>query len=680
MPAVSVSDPILDLSRLESLSLNSLVEIFDQISQDDHLNHLLVLDISISKYINRLTSFSNLKKLTKIENVVWLDSGIDVELFKNVKSVVFLSHDSLLCIELIAKIVKTKILPLSMNIRLSLVFASSNSKFDSLVIDNLNLKGDLDVYNWRRMVPIVLADDLVSLNDKQSLKKLYQFKSISSVTKLSQALLDLVILSNYKLRITNIYSKGVLSQNFVQDFQKNFTVHKSTMSLTQRKLLDDIDDCLFLDKHNFYNKQCDLIVLERSLDIVSPLLTQLTYIGLIDEFYSIDMNEIEFSDDGNKQKIKLTDQLIDQELKDLNFSQIGPILNKKAKLLQQEFESRHDAKDIKQIKSFVDKLNDLTEQQNLVKVHTSIAEDILAKVKHGSEDDDDGSNYFNTLIDLQQQIISNNFDNTTNCSKLLDFLFVFKPPLNDFLKLVILTTIVKKGIRQKEYHTLQKEMLENYGFKIFPLLRNLNDLKLFHMREGGNDNFASIFISSTGPEKSTSSINLLKKSFEPTAQLMKDFSQLNYFLNLSPTDPVEGQDLDFALPGYIPMLTRLVEAIYSRQFTPSNALKMESIKPGWLKLDEQLDKNFIDAGLKTTLLVPESKRFLFENLESTPQTKKQKEEEYIIVAMIGGITYAELATLRFVIRKINKEFGYNKKLLVLTNNVIRSNDVIEMCK
>jgi hypothetical protein len=44
------------------------------------------------------------------------------------------------------------------------------------------------------------------------------------------------------------------------------------------------------------------------------------------------------------------------EIRDKNFNAVGPYLSRKAKAVQSQFAERHDAKSVRELKNFVDKL------------------------------------------------------------------------------------------------------------------------------------------------------------------------------------------------------------------------------------------------------------------------------------------------------------------------------------
>ena len=120
-----------------------------------------------------------------------------------------------------------------------------------------------------------------------------------------------------------------------------------------------------------------LIVLDRQIDPISPLVTQLTYEGLIDEMFGIKYNAVKLpasrfmsaANEGSPEQQESPDVVnsiktiplhsaeeMYAQIRDKNFSAVGPALNKKAKFVLAQEEERHDAKTVRDLKLFVDKL------------------------------------------------------------------------------------------------------------------------------------------------------------------------------------------------------------------------------------------------------------------------------------------------------------------------------------
>ena len=159
----------------------------------------------------------------------------------------------------------------------------------------------------------------------------------------------------------------------------------------------------------------EIVLLDRCSDLVTPMLSQLTYQGLIDDIYGINNGVVELpahllmpaggapgpAAKGNKVKVYLnaSDALFSQ-LRDANFEQVGGLVKKRATLLKtlQDEKNELQHKSVGEIKDYVRRLRELNIQQekNLLSLHTSIALDIKQRVSDGD---------FSRRLELEQALL-----------------------------------------------------------------------------------------------------------------------------------------------------------------------------------------------------------------------------------------------------------------------------------
>lgn len=154
-----------------------------------------------------------------------------------------------------------------------------------------------------------------------------------------------------------------------------------------------------------------LFIIDRSLDVMSALTTQLTYEGLIgaihisvpgvnlfhsvtyfhstDEVYGINQSTAHFPSDrfSSSEESSLQSSVSDKktiilnsgeelytELRDKNFNAIGQILSKRANEISKELDERHNDKSVQDIKRFVEKLPNMMAYKKSLTTHTTIGE------------------------------------------------------------------------------------------------------------------------------------------------------------------------------------------------------------------------------------------------------------------------------------------------------------------
>ncbi|KAI4250795.1 MAG: hypothetical protein LQ352_005239, partial [Teloschistes flavicans] len=303
-----------------------------------------------------------------------------------------------------------------------------------------------------------------------------------------------------------------------------------------------------------------LIIIDREVDMVTPLLTQLTYEGLIDEIFGIKNNqaEIEISVVGQapgqqtrtqtgppqqqslKRKIQLdsSDKLYDQ-LRDANFAVVAPLLNKIARRLAGEYESRHTAKSTSELRDFVNKLPGYQAEQQSLKTHTNLTEKIL---EHTQTDT------FNRVLEIQQNLVSG-IDPTSQHEK-IEELIARDIPLTIILRLLCLESTISGGLRPKDLDSFKRQVLHAYGYQHVLTLHNVEKIGLLTARTAANPFYIPVGGGSAGESNRITNYAALRKSM----RLIVD--------EVNEQDP---NDIAYVYSGYAPLSVRLVQAVVQKQ-------------------------------------------------------------------------------------------------------------------
>uniref|UniRef100_A0A2K6GII8 VPS33A core subunit of CORVET and HOPS complexes n=1 Tax=Propithecus coquereli TaxID=379532 RepID=A0A2K6GII8_PROCO len=310
----------------------------------------------------------------------------------------------------------------------------------------------------------------------------------------------------------------------------------------------------------------NLLLLDRNVDLLTPLATQLTYEGLIDEIYGIQNSYVKLppekfapkkQGDGGKdlpteaKKLQLNSaEELYAEIRDKNFNAVGSVLSKKAKVISAAFEERHNAKTVGEIKQFVSQLPHMQAARGSLANHTSIAE--LVKDVTTSED------FFDKLT-VEQEFMSG--IDTDKVNNYIEDCIAQKHPLIKVLRLVCLQSVCNSGLKQKVLDYYKREILQ---VSIYPLLVYIN----------------------------------------------------RGYLRTNPTD------ISYVYSGYAPLSVRLAQLLS---------------RPGWRSIEEVLR------------ILPGPH---FEERQPLPtglQKKRQPGENRVtLIFFLGGVTFAEIAALRFL--------------------------------
>ncbi|XP_023288032.1 vacuolar protein sorting-associated protein 33A [Orussus abietinus] len=371
-----------------------------------------------------------------------------------------------------------------------------------------------------------------------------------------------------------------------------------------------------------------LLLLDRSVDLLSPLVTQLTYEGLIDEIFGINNNTVQLpaqkfhdSDDSptvmsldKKEQIILNSgEELFTEIRDKNFNGVGRVLSSKAKEISLQFDERHGDKSVQEIKQFVAKLPHMLAMKQSLARHTTIAE----MVKEVT----DSSNFLESL-QVEQELL--NCIDTDKPNPFIEDCIAQQQPLLKVLRLLCIQSLTNSGLKPKLLDYYTREIIQTYGYQHLPNILNL--------------------------EKA----GLLK-----TQQSVRQYAVLRKALRLTVEDESEiaPKDISYVHSIYAPLSVRLAE-----QLTQPG---------GWQGLNDVFGLlpgptvNSSSTNTTSTL----TRRNSITSEESISESPK-----LVLVFFIGGCTCAEISALRFLSQQddLNVEFVIGTTKLINGNSFLKS--------
>nr|XP_034919197.1 vacuolar protein-sorting-associated protein 33 homolog isoform X2 [Populus alba] len=220
-----------------------------------------------------------------------------------------------------------------------------------------------------------------------------------------------------------------------------------------------------------------LILMDREVDMVTPMCSQLTYEGLLDEFLHINNGAVELDSsimgvqqEGKKMKVPLnsSDKLF-KEIRDLNFEVVVQVLRQKATSMKQDYtEMTTTHQTVSELKDFVKKLNSLPEMTR----HINLAQHLSTFTSKHS---------FQSRLDMEQTLVeAQSYD---ICYDYIEELIHKQEPLVTVLRLLILFSITNSGLPKKNFDHLRRELLHSYGFEHIAMLNNLEKAGLLKKQE-----------------------------------------------------------------------------------------------------------------------------------------------------------------------------------------------------
>ncbi|KAK7859301.1 vacuolar protein-sorting-associated protein 33 like protein [Quercus suber] len=360
-----------------------------------------------------------------------------------------------------------------------------------------------------------------------------------------------------------------------------------------------------------------LILLDREVDMVTPMLSQLTYEGLLDECLHVNNGSVELDASimGLQQegkKIKLF-----KEIRDLNFEVVVQILRQKATSMKQDYtEVTTTTQSVSELKDFVKKLNSLPEMTR----HINLAQHLSTFTSKPA---------FLGQLDMEHTIVeAQSYD---ICFEYIEELIHKQEPLVNVLRLLILFSITSSGLPKKQFdylrqdfmhiiitvNSLGRELLHSYGFEHMATLNNLEKAGLLRKQE------------------SKSNWLTIKRALQ---------------LVVEDTDTANPNDIAYVFSGYAPLSIRLVQHAVRRPIE-----EILKLLPG--PHSETKRGRFSSSPS-------------YDTLQASANIDKRS---LVLVVFIGGITFAEISALRF----LSAQEGMAYDLIVGTTKIVSGHSLAE---
>jgi len=352
-------------------------------------------------------------------------------------------------------------------------------------------------------------------------------------------------------------------------------------------------------------------IFDRVNDMLTPLCSNFIYEGLIDEYFGINLNTAKVPSNilGKKLGEKNKDEKtkLDLSKNEKFYTQIKDYNFNKIKIFLNNRLKEHN------------KMLEESKENNDLK---QIRENLL-KIKLVKEERPSLINQINLadhiskskklpreqlFLFYEQSLLLGETPSTF--FEAIDDELAKKGDLYNIIRILSIYSLINGGIKYKIFDSFRKDIINIYGFQELFFLNNLEKLKILKYYESSN-----IFY-----------YDLNKK-----LKLINDSVDLN-----------NPNDTSYSFSGYCPIFIRLIEKAFSK---------------GWNTIKDLIKKI--------------ANEFDFPEDESQIIDSNNKDKKFILLVFIGGITYGELASIRY----LNKTSD-DKKFIVLTTNMINSRKIL----
>jgi len=405
-----------------------------------------------------------------------------------------------------------------------------------------------------------------------------------------------------------------------------------------------------------------LVLIDREVDLVTPLVTPLTYEGLIDELIGVKSSIIKVpksiggQEEKEKESKKKTAAEADAEensnplmsialnsndklfaeIRCLNIEKLGPYLGAKAKVIRGQYDQFRANKDasITEIHDFVKLIPGLKENYNSLNVHINLTEELKRTT--------DGSTFRNrwnterSLLEGEQAY-----------DLLEDMIAMQQPPLQ-VLRLLCLQSLTNGGITGNKFDLLRREIIQTYGFDYMFSLLNLEKLGLIRRRE----------------------MKWLD-SGSPFSLARKNMALIDENVNV-----MAPNDISFVSSGYAPLSVRLVQ-LAAKTNGWASLLSTLSLFPKPVFEFHQaqqpapLDIKQAEAHMTRASTAPVDSAV---SASSSPfhDMVAASGKKVMVAFFVGGVTFMEIAAMRYLSESTDFPFH----IVVCTTKLINGNGFV----
>lgn len=558
---------------------------------------------------------------------------------------------------------------------LTAVLVPESATSVELILSKHGVLGDVELVAW----PLVFVRDAAQ-------PKLLSLFDSDSVTDPTLAVWPLVhALDSLQLQCTGAFGKitaagpqAAMVLRLLKEKRKEHAV-----KLQQAELSREQPGREYFEYHFGYTSQTfsgddveHCVVVDRDLDLATPLLIQATYEGVLAETLGISpggttgghsiwtagATGAAVAAPAGVAKVSLRNDAMMPSIGELGFADACKRIYESAKQLQQEYHSDalpKESSSLSEIRSAVAKLGSLQATQRLVDTHAELAAAAMAALEAPVPRD---------AFDLQASILKNQVATSDAVGRIQDLMFRgCALPL--VLRLACLLCLVRGGLKENVLHAvLYSDILRTYGYEHLQTLHYLERRGLLFAPRA-TSLLSSLGIAGFGAETDagrrarideTAAAGALRapaptafERHEQDAPLAQTYSfyALNRAYQLYPND---AQTVPESVPyaGHVPLAARVAQLALGTLPLARTPLEPEFVEDVPVARDDEASR---ESKLRRTLQ------------KNSPNSARP----VLLVVLVGGVTYAEATAIALAVQNDARKYR-----VVVASNCIITGDAL----
>ncbi|KII69136.1 Vacuolar protein sorting-associated protein 33A [Thelohanellus kitauei] len=423
---------------------------------------ILIFDKNLTS-LNLVSTYQVFEK-NHIEKIYYLEENSAPTLI-GIEHVLFFCGPSTANVPIISKIING-IREKFLKMRFSLfVIPSINTLFmkklgENLIDEAFVVMESLPIY----LYPI--DNDLISLENSESY---FDYLLEGDISVVNDVVNSIVTIESVFGSPPVIKGKGSISKRVVD-------------ILTSQKNPNDGERSSFDSQIN------TLIIIDRNCDLLTPLLSELTYEGLIRSIFPVSACKITLSKHVNNEQETRTLMLNSSNeyyvsLRYLLYSESVSRIRDSATKFKQEFDNFMKTKNVTDLQKAVSNYPVLRQKKNDIEMNADISERISKIVNQ---------NLFENIIMLEREmVIDHSFDQVP---QMIDRLTGQLRTAKDVVRLMSIHSIMRGGLNEKMYEYYSYALFQAYGYMTINFILNFEKMGLikYSQESGKGKNFMDL--------------------------------------------------------------------------------------------------------------------------------------------------------------------------------------------
>ena len=357
----------------------------------------------------------------------------------------------------------------------------------------------------------------------------------------------------------------------------------------------------------------ELVLFDRSCDYVTPLCSQLTYEGILDDTFGIKSGFVEVGEEIMGKNVKVLLNARDpvyKIIRSMHFSSVPSVLCSISKELKSDYSEWKPSQTIPELKNFVQKLPELRRKHDSLETHLKVSEQIIVRKREAE---------YERQLYYERAIL----EAVDKCpiAEYVEECIHRQVNFHIPLRLLCLMSTTNGGIKNKYWKILKDQFLQSYGYKFLDTLHNLEK--------------AGVVVEKPEDSSAPSSFKLLSKN-----------------LKLVPKEPETANLHNPSKMSYV----------FGGAFKPLSVAAIEFVTRvgSWNGLDD---------------VVANWSGPAFTHKQGTSQRKAtqtaSRAHRVVLVYFLGGCTFSEINALRFLGEKTGIHY------IVATTNLLNANTLLD---